>query len=397
MRRLHLWRIQLPEFGWRALRGLSSVFRSALVWRRESSARVQNADAPICSLRLRSSAHGSVRSGRLTDGSVLVDHPRLALRPTGTRLHPLRWHIHRDATVTASVSAIITDAGIHISPSVRTAIAWSGWRRQDAFSKGPLLVRGHGRVELDRAPRLERLEDGIFLGGFAPTAFYHHVIERVLKLAFLPSISLDLRDVPLLVPREVLDDERFLEPIHLLAPDNTLIGLDPDTEYRVKRLVWVDELSVWGRKDSCFIADVDAVRFAREAVLDRLGIRPQVDHSMKLHIRRGVLARSDNDSELFRISSDHGFIAWRPEELSFADQVRAWSSAGSVVGDTGAAWTNVVFSPAGSRGAVLRLDRRASGWSSLATVGRRRMTELFSEPGSARFIPDDLYRWLAQN
>lgn len=341
------------------------------------------------SLHIRPTSHGSTQSGRwIAPGPGLLDHPRLLPRPRSLRAPELRWSVHEDAVVRSSLSGIVKGHHLLIGPGLQQAIRWHDTHRFGDFSKGPMVLGPFGPARLHRAELTEALPEGIFLGGFGRGAYYHHLVERVSKLPALEFLPADLRGLPLLVPDEVLEVPGLLDAMALLAPMNQLIGLHRSTEYVVGRLVWIDEPTVWTARDTAMTMHLRAVRSFRSAVLSALSIVPAVDSDVRLFIVRGDVARSSNERELLHIAESLGLNPWRPELASFADQVATWSRAHCVVGDSGAAWTGVIFSPADSVGIIHRFDSGASGWEALAEVGGRGITHLFADGPSRRVDPE---------
>jgi capsular polysaccharide biosynthesis protein len=86
-----------------------------------------------------------------------------------------------------------------------------------------------------------------------------------------------------------------------------------------------------------------------------------------LYLDRGDRRRSARAPEYRARAERAGFRAWSPETVSFADQVAIWSRIEAVTGESGAAWSGVLFAPEGSRGLVVN-DGTASGWPHLSRI-----------------------------
>jgi capsular polysaccharide biosynthesis protein len=73
------------------------------------------------------------------------------------------------------------------------------------------------------------------------------------------------------------------------------------------------------------------------------------DGPKRLYVTRnsGKNRRLTNEAEIFALLRPLGFVAVEPGKMSFADQVRIFSGAEMIVGNCGAALTNMVFSPRG--------------------------------------------------
>jgi capsular polysaccharide biosynthesis protein len=233
------------------------------------------------------------------------------------------------------------------------------------------LLHGEGeRVHVRRTGRRVRIPEGIFLGGFAPRAYFHHLAERISRLPLVEHLPAEYRGFPLLVPAETLDWPGLVDATELIAPGRELVPLSWENEYQVERLVWIDEIHRWTAGHPGVVTHLDAMGLFRRRVLDAAGITPQAENGLRLFIVRGERRRSPNESELAEASEQLGFVQWKPEQWSFVEQVRMWARAEVVVGDDGAAWTGAVFSPEGSSGLVVT-DQLPSGWPHLGRVGRR--------------------------
>lgn len=83
--------------------------------------------------------------------------------------------------------------------------------------------------------------------------------------------------------------------------------------------------------------------------------------------RQGARKRCINEDELWERALKRGFVPVDPGALSFAEQVALFSRARTVVAVSGAALTNMVFMPSGSRAVILPVIREACGmWTSIA-------------------------------
>jgi hypothetical protein len=308
----------------------------------------------------------STASGELsTDPRVLLTsrkHPDVIEE---VELPLPHWYLHERVTVRSDLPGLIKGGQL-----------LAGELFREALSSGQPLVKNsvlHGlreRALVRRSGPQVRLENGIFLGGFAPRAYFHHLAERLSRLPLLQLVPEEFRGLPLLVPEETLDWHGLAALTELLAPDNKVIGLSWEREYVVRRLLWLDEIHRWTAGHPGVTTFVEPMNRFRRAVHEALNIRPRVEAGLRLFVVRGPLRRSPNEERLVDEAAEFGFVPWRPETLPFAEQVAMWSKAEAVVGDDGAAWTGLIFSPLGSVGLVLT-DQAPSGWSHLSLIGGR--------------------------
>ena len=129
----------------------------------------------------------------------------------------------------------------------------------------------------------------------------------------------------------------------------------------------MDEVHRWITGYPGVVTHVEAMDRYRMRILGGLCIEPRVEPRLRLYVAGGEMRRLPAESELERVASECGFESWRPEEMSFADQVSVWSRAESVAGESGAAWTGALLASEGSKGIVVT-DGLASGWPHLGRI-----------------------------
>ena len=322
-------------------------------------------------------------SGRLSRGSLLQ-----------RELPALNWSIHADVVVRAHMTGFLSSTGLHVSPLTARSVQEHVLVRDGAYRKGPVEF-GRAGAFVKRTAERECIAEGVFLGGFAPTAYFHHLTERLALLAHLSSLPQSLGDVPLLVPEESLKTQTFVEIMRLIAPNHQVFALSRSREYLVRRLIWLDAGIHW--RNRSIAVHAASLRAFRIRLLDELGITATADPSLRLHIRRGSSRRTENEDELIEVSQSFGFCPWSPEGAPIAEQVRRWATAGFVIGDSGAAWTGLIYSPVNSHGLVFSPRNASTGWSGLAAVGGRTVFEhRVLSRRERRVNPEWLYRYLSQ-
>ncbi len=84
-----------------------------------------------------------------------------------------------------------------------------------------------------------------------------------------------------------------------------------------------------------------------EALADRLPRRGRGPRRLYVSRNRGRSRRLLNEEAIVDVVRSCGFVVVHPETMAFADQVAMFRDADIVVGNYGAALTNVVFAPAG--------------------------------------------------
>ena len=304
-------------------------------------------------------AGGSLLESRLAFRTTEADPDRITER----EMTPPRWSLHHSVRIRSDLPALIAGRSLLAGPLLRESFGSAA----GPLTKNAVLSGDPDRAKVRRTGRTHDLPEGIFLGGFAPRAYFHHLGERISRLALLDLLPSELQDLPILVPEETLRFESLVDASSLLAPAAQLVPLRWQDEYRVRRVVWMDEVHRWTAGYPGVITHVEAMNRYRMRILAGLGIEPRVEPGLRLYVSRGERRRSPAELELERVAIECGLETWRPEEMSFADQVSLWSRAESVAGESGAAWTGALFASEGSKGIVVT-DGSASGWPHLGRI-----------------------------
>lgn len=271
-------------------------------------------------------------------------------------LPSVNWSAHRRAAVRVDLSGVIQGKRLLVSPIFRSELESNAPVRKNSLVEG----RTHSAIVRRWGPQ-KTIPQGIFLGGFAPFAYFHHLCERLSRLSLLCELPSRYQTFPLLVPSRTLAISSLVEATYLLAPHQEIIPIERKHEYRIGELVWIDEIHRWSAGFSGAVTSRDGMTRFRHAILEALGVAPCVQRGVRLYLVRGPLRRSVNEEVLIREAEQFGFVPWRPEQHSFEEQVRTWSSAEAVVGDGGAAWSGALFAAEGSTGVVVT-DGSAAGW-----------------------------------
>lgn len=292
-----------------------------------------------------------------------------ARREVGT-FPPVNAYLMRDAAVSAYSGAVLKD-GLLLVTEERYH------QRHRIPSNAESLGFYNNRYAICRVNPTERLEEAIFLGGDGATNWYHFVIECMAKAymsRFLPS---EFRDWPLIVPEEVNRLGTFKEMLTALLPGRRLITAGHDAVTCVERLVVFDDASVgpynlypgiwpilsdYGHHGALISAFVNELR--------RLFAPPDACRKLRrrLFIVRPGIRRNYNQAELIKIAARHGFEAVSPEKLSLREQANVYAEASHLIGASGAAFTNMLFSERPIRGLSWLLPeyREFSSYSMLA-------------------------------
>ncbi len=238
-------------------------------------------------------------------------------------------------------------------------------------------IYGRNHLELDPAyfrpmpSRVIQKEGDFFslLGKFSNSGnYYHWVHDGLLRLhgaeQHLP------RGVKYLVPPTLREFQR--ETLSMLGLcEEQLVSFCGDEVWECERL-WLASLPPSGAELP------DAVTWLRERVCSATST-PSPEPNRRLYIsrRRATHARVVNEDVLVQVLEGHGFEIIETEDMSFAEQVRLFSQAESIVAPHGAGQTNMLFASARCKNLELLEPRWASDghayvfWALAETLGQR--------------------------
>ena len=316
-----------------------------------------------------------------------VPSERLAEASTVTCVAP-RFHGESARTVVRNTKAVTRHELSHVVVHQHSSSAYAGSflyldrPDTDASSSRVDLRSGHliGHRDSIAATKVgpsEALVDGIFLGGNGSFNYYHWMLEVLPKLEFLTP---DDRALPLLVPEEATRVPSLALALSRAAPNQPVVRLDARGR-RIERVVIYSgpRDSPLNLRSGCrsepgdYRMRNDSVDFLREKLMnvadesDGLGDR--------IFLIRPKTRRLYNETEIETVCAKRGFVSIQPELLSLDEQIAAFQNARVIVGPSGAAWTNLVFTNSGTR-ALSWLPEEYRGFSAYSNLAQLRGVEL---------------------
>jgi capsular polysaccharide biosynthesis protein len=200
------------------------------------------------------------------------------------------------------------------------------------------------------------IEGGVFLGGNGSFNYYHWLLEIASKLYIIDEIKALKGHLPLLVSSSVERISSFHEIVRLLAPGARLEFLDDSESYLVRNAVLIESyvaapFNLHGNhrfEARDFHTRPFAIHYLRSRILPFLKSARDKRWPKRVFLARGN-QRSYNQDDLIAVASQFGFDIVYPEQHSFMEQVALFYNAQVVIGATGAAWANLVFSGAATK------------------------------------------------
>jgi capsular polysaccharide biosynthesis protein len=197
-------------------------------------------------------------------------------------------------------------------------------------------------------PKIKRyIKKGVHLTKDHSINYFHWVIECLPKLSLVTDLS---ADIPLLV-----DDFlpiQFYDALDILnSGRREIIRMKKNNTYIVKKLYYPSRLSIvrdnYGLPiyDKDVIYSAEGVQFVREAILTT--INSDVEPNRKIFVSRKNSSYRQllNSVEIENILIARGFEVIFPENLSFFSQVKIFSQAKIIIGQSGAGMANFIFAP----------------------------------------------------
>lgn len=278
---------------------------------------------------------------------------------------------------------LMRDAGVcvhsgHLLKGGQLLVSQERYRQRHRIpSNGGSLGFYNDRHAFCTTRQTQRLEDAIFLGGDGSYNWYHFIVECMTKAFMIRFLPNEFQDFPLIVPDEVNRINAFKEVLAALLPGRRLIVTGHESVTFVERLVVFGDASIgpfnlypgiwpvlsdYGHNEALISAFVNELR--------RLFAPPDTRCELRrrLFIVRSGTRRNYNQAELIKIAARHGFEPFSPENLSLREQANVYADASHLIGASGAAFVNILFStrPIRSLSWLLPEYRDFSSYSMLA-------------------------------
>lgn len=302
--------------------------------------------------------------------------------------------ILHDARVTAATTSWVQGRAQYVPDGT--------WPFRDEIRiEGPSITFQNREATIHRLrPDIQRIPEGIFLGGRGCSNWYHLVIEILPRLVLRESLPPELLTLPLIVPESLLAVPAARELIAALAPQATIVGIPSDTDVVVERLVWIDvpirsayklERYVTIRPDHESLDPTFYARY-RDVVRERLAI-DAIDIPPRVFLDRGSRdARPYNREAVLELVSESDFTIIEPGTLSAKQQFSLFTGAEHVISPHGAAWAGVLWGRPEGRGLALTADSRRvagfSGFRNLAAVSGFSLQDILMSPLGAEWVID---------
>lgn len=231
-----------------------------------------------------------------------------------------------------------------------------------------------------------RIKEGILLSCGHDANYFHWLVECLPKLVLIDDLNLG-KDAPLLIPSDL--HENLMAALEKVNVNNRpVIYIEPNSPCAVERLIFPSALSrVVDRYEGRPAFDVDIILshkwISKVSELLKKDMKSDRKPSRKLFLtRRKGLRILGNLDEIERLVSAHGFEIVDLNGMSLDAQIELFSLASLIVAPTGAALTNMLFCPPGTKVIIFMSNHEVTNyyfWSNLGTVMNLDVTTIAGE------------------
>jgi len=249
------------------------------------------------------------------------------------------------------------------------------------------FIKAHDSEFAIFGSKYERIvvDKGFFLGGNGSWNYYHWTLEIVAKLKYFLSLNIDPTDIKIILPNNAKNIKSFSVILEIFLENKyNFIFISRKQVAKVKKIYTITTPSnvVFNTshggvfKRNYFFYDKESIDFIRETVLSSSQYKYFIENiskkicSKKVYLaRKSDAERSYNQYEVLNLVVEQGFKPVYLEELSFFQQVYLFQNADIVIGASGAAWTNIIYTKPGTKG-VSWLGRNIKDFSCYSTLAK---------------------------
>lgn len=209
------------------------------------------------------------------------------------------------------------------------------------------------------------VDKAISLVGNYSGNYYHFIFEIISKFYILERANIP-DDVPIIIDNVVRRIPQFNELIGIFNKKRKLIYIDPLEICKVKDLYWpsfVHQIppNLWDpskAKSEDVIFNIGALVFVRDNCLQYGMADDNKIYPKNFYIaRKNTNKRQYNEDEILDIAINNGYVEVHPESMTFKEQVKLFSNAESIIGPSGAAFSNIICCKEGCKILILISDR----------------------------------------
>jgi len=228
---------------------------------------------------------------------------------------------------------------------------------QGDYSGGRLIKYGK-KLSIIKCYEEQLLDKALVINAVSDGNYYHCIIELFSQLYYLDKIDARYSDYPILLPKKTLSIASLKACFDSLNIDREVILMDQNKSYMVNDLLVIttpnNNLAInlkYGQSHAWqnYLRH-ETLNFISDCAINQTkSMTSKFQSSTRIYIGRKGPIRSFNQDEITELLMDYGFECYYTEDLSFLEQVSLFQNAEYIVGPTGAAWANLIFSQKGAK------------------------------------------------
>lgn len=231
-------------------------------------------------------------------------------------------------------------------------------RNHYLYNTKNLLQHALSLVKVKNLQKIYFETEAIFLGGTFTFNYYHFLIEILSKTEFFNQIP-NYKDKMIVVDAQVQGNKNMIDLLNFFLKDYKILFLESNNYYHFKNLWHITSPNytipnvINGTKYEAGFTKLTAesLDYLKIKCLENVDQKQiNIENIEKIFISRKSKFRTYNQNEIFQIAQKHGFKEVFFEELNIHEQIFLVQNANYIIGPSGAAWTNILFTKPNAKG-----------------------------------------------
>ena len=242
---------------------------------------------------------------------------------------------------------------------------------------------------------ITNLKEGIFFGGSWPTNWYHLLIEILSKIEVVKNLPQEYKKYPIILSKEAYALENQKELIDKILYGFNFVLVSSNRTTQVGSLLHLDSpilLPPNYRNGACentidYNINKKLTKQYMERIFDLYNLDVNEDFKY-VYLARSQHKRKYNQDEITGYLKKIGFKVVYLEQFSLIQQASIFRSADCIIGPTGAAWSNIVFSNKNQKGIIFLPEaaRSSTVYSKLSQIVGIELYHLYYKSESANWV-----------
>jgi capsular polysaccharide biosynthesis protein len=256
--------------------------------------------------------------------------------------------------------------------------------KESVVYSGRHLHANGGKMVLFQEAEKKTIEKGIALSGSYEKNWYHLLIEILPKLEMVEKLDAQFQAYPLILPASLLELPNIQDLIERLTSNVEVVFMEKLFSYEVADCIFIESPVLAPPKTKGNLVRTPTSQHIRPEIIKSFRskilnlftpeeLEPRPNEPTRIFLARGEYStRPYNQDEVINVFEKYGFQTIYSDQLLLVEQVRIFFNAECIVGPSGAAWTNILFTRPSTRGLCFIADlpniQYAAPFSNLAHV-----------------------------